>query len=75
MLYVLYGLVAAMVYGIGTFSLYGYEGVMLPGAGYVFWGLIGAGALFSALDNALGLGRLRRRTTLDDSSAPYGSIG
>ena len=74
MLYVLYGLVAAMVFGIGTFALYGYEGVMLPSASYVFWGLIGAGALFSALDNVFGLGRKLRRSTLDDSSARYGSV-
>jgi len=74
MLYVLYGLVSAMVFGIGTFALYGYEGVMPPSAGYVFWGLIGAGALFAALHNAFGLVRVPRRSTLDDSSAHCGSV-
>ncbi len=48
MLYTLGGLAAASIFGIITFSLYGYEGLMNRiWIDYIFWGLIASGTLLS----------------------------
>ncbi len=56
MLYLLTGLAAAMMFGIGSFSIYGYQ-ALLDNAwiNYVLWWLIGTGILLASVDSTLGL--------------------
>ena len=56
MLYLLTGFAAASLFGIASFSVYGYE-ALLDNAwiSYVFWWLIGTGVLLAAVDSTLGL--------------------
>ena len=56
MIYVLTGLLAAMLFGIGSVSVYGHEGLMENlWIEYVFWWLIGTGVLLASVDSTLGL--------------------
>ena len=51
MIYVLLGLVSAMFFGIGAVSVYGTDGLLANvWVEYVFWWLIGSGALLSLLE-------------------------
>ncbi len=56
MMYVLTGIVAAMLFGVASVSVYGYEGLMENmWIEYVFWWLIGTGVLLASVDSTLGL--------------------
>ncbi len=56
MLHLLMGLAAATAFGIASFSLYGYQGLLDNAwVDYVFWWLIGTGVLLAALDSTFGL--------------------
>ncbi len=56
MIYLLTGIAAAMMFGIGSFSIYGYQ-ALLDNAwiDYVLWWLIGTGILLASVDSTLGL--------------------
>ncbi len=75
MLYILLGLVFAAFFGTGAVAVYGYEGLLSnPWVQYVFWWLIGTGALL-ALVESLGsipirLGRWRAFGRCANSAVP-----
>ena len=56
MFYLLTGLAAAMMFGVASVSVYGYEALVDNAwIDYVFWWLIGTGVLLAAVDSNLGL--------------------
>ncbi len=56
MIYLLTGFVAATMFGIASFSFYGYEALVENvWVEYVFWWLIGAGVMLAAVDSTPGL--------------------
>ena len=53
MIYILMGLISAMFFGIGAFTVYGYAGLVgNPWVDYVFWWLIGTGVLLALVENS-----------------------
>lgn len=51
MLYILFSLVAAMLFGLGAVAVYGYDGLLAnPWIDTVFWWLVGTGVALAALD-------------------------
>jgi len=55
MIYVLMGLISAAFFGIGAVGVYGPEGLLENvWVDYVFWWLIGTGALLALVENAAG---------------------
>jgi len=58
MIYILMGLISATLFGIGAVGVYGPEGLLGHAwVDYVFWWLIGTGALLALVENAAGLFR------------------
>ena len=56
MVYILMGLVSAMLFGLSAVAVYGAEGLLQNAwVDYVFWWLIAASAGLALLDNTVGL--------------------
>ena len=74
MMYVLMGFISATAFGIGAFSIYGYQGLMDNSwIDYVFWWLIGTGIALGLLDSTASLRcRLCRRAALMPALCPEG---